>query len=88
MNENIDIDKLLLPTNLEIQGSPGDGLYCEFLDEELDYFRINFNHDMAATIMTDGNTYIVLSVYLLDVISDLVYIADEMYEDYFSKEML
>ena len=88
MNENIDIDKLLLPTNLKIQCNPEDGLYCEFLDEELDYFRIDFNHDNAATIITDGNTYIVLSTYLLNTISDLVYIADEMYEDYFSKEML
>ena len=88
MNENIDIDKLLLPTNLKIQGNPEDGLYCEFLDEELDYFRIDFNNDNEATIITDGNTYIVLSTYLLNTISDLVYIADEMYEDYFSKEML
>lgn len=77
------IKEALLPTNFDIQGTPEIGLYCEFLDEELDVFTVEFNYDRCATIITGKNKYIKISGEDLRLLDYLVDETNYMYEDYY-----
>ena len=74
-------EKTIMPKQFQIQGDVKSGLWCEFLDCELDPFRVEFHYDNAATIITEGNTYIKISAEQLEILAELVEEADEMYEE-------
>ena len=74
-------EKTIMPKQFQIQGNVKSGLWCEFLDCELDPIRVEFHYDNAVTIITEGNTYIKISLEQLEILSCLVEEADEMYEE-------
>ena len=49
----MNYEKTIMPKQFQIQGDVENGLWCEFLDCELDPIRVEFHYDNAATIITE-----------------------------------
>ena len=80
MNKNKTIEEVLMDNELIITGNVKDGLKTNFLDADLDPFKVDFNYDDCATINTNGCKYIAISREKLIALAKLVELADKIYE--------
>ena len=79
-NKTFKIEEVLMDNELIITGNVEDGLKTNFLDANLDPFKVDFNYDDCATIKTNGSKYISISREKLIALAKLVELADKIYD--------
>jgi hypothetical protein len=81
----MNIEKELCPEVGQLQFN-GEEVFAIILDAELDEFKVEFKYDMSAYIDTKYFNHIYLTAHNCEIISDLIYEAEDYFREYYKNK--